>query len=471
MTAPPTQPANGLDGLSCPRGCADGALVQDGDGDGGGAANAGIVAGGDLRCPACGRRYPVIGRIPCLVEDPSLWRAMALARLDEYLTVNEARCRALAAEADQPHLLPLTRERLQRVRAGLRADRDRFEALFSDVRRGALIAPASMIAGRTDPNSGDLPLLKCYENVFRDWAWGQRESELSRALVQRLAPGPLGRLAVYGAGAGRLAADVHRTAGPARTFALDLNPLPLLVADRVTAGETLELDEYPVAPVSSADAVVRQQLRCADPPPPGLTFLFADALHPPFAPGALDTVLTCWFVDALGLDFRDTVALFNRVLRPGGVWLNLGPLHFETALSRFYPIDEARQLVAAGGFQLLSDLREDVPYFDSPHSGSRRSERVFGFAARKVAEAAPREASAAGPPSIPPWIADPELPVTPTPGMAAEARLSAITAGVLGLVDGRRSIGDIARELGRSWGVEPAALVDQLRALLARIAG
>jgi hypothetical protein len=315
MTGPATATADGPDGpwLFCPRGCAGGALHD--------------AAAGDLQCPTCGRRYPVIGRIPCLVEDPPLWRAMALARLDEYLTVNEARRLALAAEADQPHLLPLTRERLQRVRAGLRADHDRFEALFADVKRGALIAPASMIAARPDPNGGDLPLLKCYENVFRDWAWGDRENELARALVERLRPGPLGRLAVYGAGAGRLAVDVHRTLGATRTFALDLNALPLLIADRVTAGETLELDEYPVAPVSTADAVVRQKLRCADPPPPGLTFVFADALRPPFAAGTLDSVLTSWFVDALPLDFRDTVALINRVLRPGGVWLNLGPLH------------------------------------------------------------------------------------------------------------------------------------------------
>jgi uncharacterized protein YbaR (Trm112 family) len=456
-----------LEGLACPRGCAGGALVAEED-------------GGDLRCPVCGRRYPLIGRIPCLVDDPSLWRAMALARLDEYLAANEARRRALAAEAALPHLLPLTRQRLTRVADALRADHDRLPALFADMKRGALVAPLSSVAPGPGPDQArrDLPLLKHYENLFRDWAWGDRESQRALDLVARLLPAPLGRVGVYGAGAGRLAVDVHRTPalGASRTFALDVNPLPLLAADRLIAGETLELDEYPVGPVSAADAVVRQTLRCAAPPPAGFAFLFADALHPPFAAGALDSVLTYWFVDAVPVDLRVTAAAINRVLRPGGTWINAGPLHFDTALSRFYTIDEARTIVADSGFALLSDVREDLPYFDSPHSGSRRSERVFGFAARKTGEAPPIEppppgASPAIPGAIPAWVADPTLPVPPTPELAVQARSSAVTAGVLSLVDGRRSIADIARQLGQSWGVEPEGLVNQLRALLARIAG
>jgi len=460
----PSPPPYELEGLACPRGCAGGALGREDDG------------GTDLCCPTCGRRYPLVGRIPCLVEDPSLWRAMALGRLDEYLAVNEARRRALAAEVAPPHLLPLTRDRLQRVAAALRADHDRLPALFADMKRGALIAPLSAIAPGRDQPGRDLPLLKNYENLFRDWAWGERENQRALDLVARLAPAPLGRLAVHGAGAGRLAVDVHRTPALAasRTFALDLNPLPLLVADRLLAGETLELDEYPVGPVSAADAVVRQTLRCPAPPPPGFTLLFADALHPPLPAGALDTVLTYWFIDAVAVDLRETAAAINRALRPGGIWINAGPLHFDTALSRFYTIDEARTIVAASGFALLSDVREDLPYFDSPHSGSRRTERVFGFAARKTGEAPalepPAPGAPAGPGAIPAWVADPGLPVPPTPELAVQARSSAVTAGVLSLIDGRRSIADIARELGKSWGIEPEALVNQLRALLARLA-
>jgi hypothetical protein len=38
------------------------------------------------------------------------------------------------------------------------------------------------------------------------------------------------------------------------------------------------------------------------------------------------------------------------------------------------------------------------------------------------------------------------------------------TAGAISLVDGQRSLLDVASEIGRATGVDPAALLDQLRA-------
>ena len=37
------------------------------------------------------------------------------------------------------------------------------------------------------------------------------------------------------------------------------------------------------------------------------------------------------------------------------------------------------------------------------------------------------------------------------------------------MIDGNRSIVDVARELGNAWGVDPARLQDELRAFLARL--
>ena len=45
------------------------------------------------------------------------------------------------------------------------------------------------------------------------------------------------------------------------------------------------------------------------------------------------------------------------------------------------------------------------------------------------------------------------------------------TTGVLGLIDGTRSVADVAGELGKAWGIEPARLHDELRAFLARLPG
>ena len=183
------------------------------------------------------------------------------------------------------------------------------------------------------------------------------------ALVARMVPEALGCVcvAVYGAGAGRLAVDFHQALRPTETLALDTNPLPLLVAEKLVRGETVALPEFPVAPDSDDHVVVTQHLRCLDHVRDGFTFLFADALRPPFAPGSLDAVLTPWFIDVVRTDVRETAAAINRVLRPGGLWINVGPLRFRNELSRQYAIEEVWDIVEQTGFAVLARARADIP--------------------------------------------------------------------------------------------------------------
>ena len=455
IDSPVNLPAEALRSLCCPR-CPDGALV---------------AAGPALVCARCVRRYPFVGGVPCLVDEPALWRLTWRTRLDDYNGAVGPRLRALGAEAQSPDLLPLTRARVQRVAAGLAAQQQHVQALLADLTAGG--EPLAG-AGVQRPDARDqLLVLECYENVFRDWVWGQREGELMRAIVVDLFPEKPGTLAVYGAGAGRLAADVHRTLAPGATFAFDINPLPLLIAARLLRGEELELVEFPVAPHAAENVVVNHHVRAAAEllPGRGLTWLLADAYRPPFAPGSLDAVLTSWFIDAPPVDLRVTAAAINRVLRPGGVWINCGPLRFRDDLSRTYVIEEVHEIIAAASFELGTRGRHDVPYFDSPASGARRIETVFTFAARKTGETTapvPVPPPAAG---LAPWVADPHLPVPMSPALLALHRSSVFTAGVISRFDGQRSLADVATELAASWSAPPAAVLDQLRALFVKVAG
>jgi hypothetical protein len=43
------------------------------------------------------------------------------------------------------------------------------------------------------------------------------------------------------------------------------------------------------------------------------------------------------------------------------------------------------------------------------------------------------------------------------------------TTGVLSLIDGNRSIVEVAQALGAAWGVEPGRLHDELRVFLAKL--
>jgi uncharacterized protein YbaR (Trm112 family) len=430
--------------LCCPR-CPEGALES---------------AAGALLCVRCGRRYPTIGNIPCLMGDPPLWRSLWLSRLLEFLSVTEQNLAGWHAEASLPGLLPRTRARLARTIAAVEDQRTRVEALCADFKEGA---PQAIPAR---PEGGDVPaLMTCYENLFRDWVWGDKETEATRALVARVVREPLGRLAVFGAGAGRLAVDIHQTLRPAETLALDVNPLPLLVAERLVRGETVDLPEFPVAPHSDDQVVILRRLHWPGPLREGFAFVFADALRPPFPPESLDTVVTSWFIDAARADVRQTAAIINGALRPGGHWINLGPLRFKETISRSYTIEEVWEIVAQSAFELGAREREDIPYFDSPVSGSRRLETVFCFTARKTGEASPIVV----PDAVAPWIADASVPIPRTPTVMNLGRTSLFTAGAMSLIDGVRSMSDVANEIGKSTGIAPAKLLDQLRAFFAKL--
>jgi hypothetical protein len=429
---------------------------------------AGPLADGDggYRCVRCARPYPIFGRIPCLVDDPALWRTIWLRRLDDFTSSVEPRIQELQREAESPELLPRTRQRLLRVANGFAQQLEAVTSLFEPLDAGADEMAATAIPSRPEPGL-QTAVLDCYEHVFRDWAWGERECALTLDFIKPLLPAGLGRVAVYGAGAGRLATDVHQACGAAHTLALDLNPLPFLIADRLLAGETIELPEFPLDPNSDEVVVVTRKLARPFAVRDGFSFVFADALRPPFPPGSLDAVVTSWFIDVTRVDLRHTAAAINRVLRPGGLWVNLGPLRFQAMLARAYTIEEVHDIVRGSAFELASHDRQALPYFESPISGSHRTDLVFRFAARKTGDAPAVEI----PELAAPWVANPLEPIPITPALVALGRTSMFTTGVLAMIDGQRSIVDVARELGAAWGVDPARLQDELRAFLARLPG
>jgi hypothetical protein len=379
----------------------------------------------------------LVGDIPCVVPDALLWRARWLDRLDEYLWVTASRIEQFAKEAELPGLLRRTRERMRRMIEAKQVERVRIEELFDLVKQSGAIVPAAVPMRREA--SGRLAVLEYYEHIFRDWSWGAEENARYRALVEHLSP--------------------------SRPGCLDSNPLPFLVADRLLRGQTVELFEFPRAPRSDACTIVRQELGPPEGTVPGFTLVFADCLQPPFAPESLDAVLTPWFIDATTADVRTVAAVINRALKPGGTWINVGPLHFDTPLFRAYPAEEVLEIAADAGFDVASEVHEPVPYFDSPYSGSKTRELVFGFAATKVGPAPQCEL----PHLVPAWVSDPELPIPRMQSLAALERTSSFTATVLSMIDGRRSIADLTQALSFAWQLEATTLAEQLRAFFAKL--
>ena len=90
---------------------------------------------------------------------------------------------------------------------------------------------------------------------------------------------------------------------------------------------------------------------------------------------------------------------------------------------------------------------------------------MFWFTARKAGEAQPFVAAD----DTPPWIADASLPIPLTPQLVAFGQKSVFAGSVLTLVDGARSLSEVAAEMGRLWGFDSARIMDQLRAFFATL--
>jgi hypothetical protein len=228
------------------------------------------------------------------------------------------------------------------------------------------------------------------------------------------------------------------------TVAVDFNPLLLLIAKAVTRGETLQLHEFPIAPKSMEDFAVLRRLAAPAPVREGFELLLGDALRPPFRPGSFDTVVTPWLVDIVSEEFTVLAARINRLLKTGGRWINSGSLAFEHAehACRYGP-EEAIAIVEQSGFEQPYVSEETIPYMCSPASRHGRQETVFTFAAVKASDTSPPPRHKA----LPDWIVTGKEPVPLTPSFRTQVLTTQIYSYLMSLIDGRRSIAEMAKIL------------------------
>lgn len=427
-------------------------------------------------CAACSSGYPVIGDIPWLFPDPrqalAEWRGR-LSLLTQHLAGEAA---AMRDEAAAP-LSESTRRRLQHVAA---AHDDQVQRL------GALLAPLGMEAASASQATLQalgtrLPteqgLTNYYVNLHRDWSWGEEENaaaieqiraalggESARAGLSGLAG--LGNTLVQGAGAGRLAYDLHAGGDAPLTVATDFNPLLLFAAREIFAGRTVELYEFPIAPRRIEDHAVLRRLEAPAPARAGLELIAADALSPPFGDGVFDTVVTPWFVDIIGEPLSRVAARINLLLKPGGLWVNSGSLAFSrAAFAERTSAEEVPEILAQAGFAAPSIREATIPYMKSPASRHSRLEQVVTWTARKVTEAPEQPRGRL----LPDWLLRPDQPVPRTRAFEIQQVSSRVHAFLLALINGERSIRDMARTLveQRLMSVEEAE--PNVRLFLARL--
>jgi N2227-like protein len=409
-----------------------------------------------LACPACGTAlagqaclgcrldFPSIGGIPWLMPEPRLalieWRGRLHYLLTHY-AVESARQRA-ALDG-----LPggtATARRLEHVAAALDDQAGRIRALLKPLgvdKRGEAHAVHAALGTELPLTQG---LSTYYPNLHRDWCWGDDENRASLdALLACLPSGTRpSRMLVLGAGAGRLAYDLHAALRPALTVALDFNPLFLLAAARIVAGEAIELYEFPIAPRTIEDHALLRRHAAPSPAAEGLELVLADASAPPFRPASFDLVVTPWFVDVAGEPVAQVARRINALLAPGGLWANQGSLAFADAQpADALSLEELLESLPEFGFDRAESRESRQPYLSSPASRHARVESVVSFCTRKRLDVP------APPPGreLPAWLMRSDHAVPVLPAFRAQALSMRVYAFLLAMIDGERTIRDMAR--------------------------
>ena len=246
---------------------------------------------------------------------------------------------------------------------------------------------------------------------------------------------------MLGAGAGRLAYDLHQRPGSSRTVAVDFNPLLLLIAQRVIRGESLQLYEFPIAPKSMENYAVLQTLAAPSPADDGLHLVLADVLRAPFAASSVDTVVTPWLIDIVSEDLPVFASRINRLLKPGGRWINFRFACLRSSGARS-PLQSRRSYRHRWRQRIHApQVRETtIPYMCSPHSRHGRQETVFTFAAVKEKSVDSIERHKA----LPDWIVVGKQAVPLTQSFSTQAMTSRVYTFVMSLIDGKRSIEEMA---------------------------
>ena len=416
-----------------------------------------------LGCSACGVRYPLVDGMPWLLPAPDLALAEWRGRLHA-MTTHLKRQAALYRAALRPDVTrPTTRNRLKLLAMACSDHARRLQALLAPLE--AEPAAAATYAALAPVVAAAQGLASYYPNVHRDWVWGEEENQAALAAVRRaLGSVRPERLLVLGCGAGRLPYDLHAILRPAATVAVDINPLLMAVARRMYAAERVDLYEFPIAPRNLASHALLRTLTAPAPAEPGLHLVFGDAKQPPFAPGSFDTVVTPWLVDVVDTELESLAAIVNSLLAPGGHWVCTGTLFFQQAdPERAYSTEEVQEIVAGAGFESPRLQSSRQPYLASPASRHARVEEVVTFAVCKQHEAElPLR-------PMPSWLADPRHPVPLLPEVADHALALRVRSYVASLVDGRRSMSDIAAKLVAERLLPPAEATGIVRDYLLRL--
>jgi len=424
-----------------------------------------VWQGKELCSPATGRVFPQTQKISWLFRAPEAalheWRT----RYDYHQASLGRESEKLLAELKQGDFTELTRTRLRKQQQAVVEHAKALEKLLQPLVKSEPASVAAHIAMKTKLPETQM-LMSYYNNIFRDWCWGDKENEQSLELVQSLMAQKPKDVLVLGAGGCRLAVDIHQKCQPERTLALDINPFLMLAAAKIIGGQNLTLYEFPIAPLDHDSFAIKRTLSWQGPLRSGFAMLFADGLNPPIKPASFDTIVTPWFLDIVPQDSKGLLQTINYLLKPSGQWINFGSLAYNhSEFSRCYSRSELLELTEQSGFSVHAQRHVDLPYLQSPASAQKRHENVFGLSASKTKELASKKEHYE---FLPEYLRSDDCPIPKLTNIEDMAVANRLLADIFSAIDGQKSLKQVATLVADKISVDHEQANAMVRKLLTR---
>ncbi len=421
---------------------------------------------GQFQCRGCKTEFPVLDGVPFLVSDPGTTLYEWRERYHALIRRLEQDIERIELSLQQGDLPELTCKRLESSKKANAAYIDELTAVLNPLDVTSLPANLETYLALRTRLPSDQGITTYYANLHRDWCWGDQEnSDSLRLVLEGLDEHVPEHMLVLGAGGARLAYDLHHKFPSALTVATDFNPLLMLAAARLMRGETLHLHEFPIAPRSVDDVAPERELRAPEAAGENFRLVLANALRAPFKPGVFDTLITPWLVDILPETLSIQARRYNHLLVDGGYWVWFGSHAFRGANPEDnISLDETREIIERNGFSAPTVIEAEIPYMVSPASRHGRVEQVVVICAQKNKKLKPPSRHVA----LPDWLVKPDQPVPITEAFKMEAMSTRIYAFTLSMIDGKRSINDMAELMEQQRLMPKQDAVSSIRGFLIR---
>lgn len=387
--------------------------------------------------------YPLIANIPWLLPNPQNSIHDWIAKLHYFHQILNQEIQELKDATTQ--LSGPTQKRLQILLDGKQHFlRDVTQLLTPLVHHPAGRIEVYQALHDRAPNTQNL--LSYEANLYRDWVWGEDENQLTVDIVSnQIGAANIDKFLVLGAGAGRLALDIHKNMQPNISIAADINPLLVFAANHLMSNHDLPIYEFPLHPRLSEYAAIEHHIKGFH-KPENFHWVFSDANKPSFLQHSFDLVLTPWLIDIQPFELSQFLQQLNQYLPIGGKWVNFGSLVFNQQRDSFcYSIEEVQAIATQQGFTIQNIQEHEIPYLQSPYNAGYRVERVWSWHAFKEKDVK----SLSNQQTLPDWLLQTNKAV-PKAAYFQQLSLShRIYAQLTAEVDGKTSLNKMAKKLAK----------------------